>query len=136
MPDRMHVLLESPGGYRLYGTDHLKRLNFIRRARTLGFRLARSEPFYGSVGKGARLHRRGAEGHPKPEQSREHRAASFPREHIQPGFSIWTHIRPPSWRRTRRPPRRSACSPRERGPMSSCPESATAIPASFPFETE
>jgi len=27
----------SPGGYRLYGTDHLKRLNFIRRARTLGF---------------------------------------------------------------------------------------------------
>ncbi len=40
----------SPGGYRLYGTDHLKRLNFIRRARTLGFRLARSEPFYGSVG--------------------------------------------------------------------------------------
>src|SRR5213593_3574869 len=27
----------SPGGYRLYETDHLKRLNFIRRARTLGF---------------------------------------------------------------------------------------------------
>lgn len=27
----------SPGGYRLYGTDQLKRLNFIRRARTLGF---------------------------------------------------------------------------------------------------
>ena len=27
----------SPGGYRLYGTDHLKRLNFIRRARILGF---------------------------------------------------------------------------------------------------
>ena len=27
----------SPGGYRLYGPDHLKRLNFIRRARTLGF---------------------------------------------------------------------------------------------------
>src|SRR5438034_11307748 len=27
----------SSGGYRLYGTDHLKRLNFIRRARTLGF---------------------------------------------------------------------------------------------------
>src|SRR2546427_4912973 len=27
----------SPGGYRLYGTDHLKRLNFVRRARTLGF---------------------------------------------------------------------------------------------------
>lgn len=27
----------SPGGYRLYGTDHLKRLAFIRRARALGF---------------------------------------------------------------------------------------------------
>jgi MerR family mercuric resistance operon transcriptional regulator len=27
----------SSGGYRLYGHDHLKRLNFIRRARTLGF---------------------------------------------------------------------------------------------------
>lgn len=27
----------SSGGYRLYGTDHLKRLNFIRRARALGF---------------------------------------------------------------------------------------------------
>ena len=27
----------SPGGYRLYGTDHLKRLTFIRRARALGF---------------------------------------------------------------------------------------------------
>ena len=27
----------SAGGYRLYGTDHLKRLNFIRRARALGF---------------------------------------------------------------------------------------------------
>jgi MerR family mercuric resistance operon transcriptional regulator len=27
----------SPGGYRLYGSDHLKRLIFIRRARTLGF---------------------------------------------------------------------------------------------------
>ena len=27
----------SSGGYRLYGTGHLKRLNFIRRARTLGF---------------------------------------------------------------------------------------------------
>lgn len=27
----------SPGGYRLYGADHLKRLNFVRRARTLGF---------------------------------------------------------------------------------------------------
>jgi MerR family mercuric resistance operon transcriptional regulator len=27
----------SEGGYRLYGTEHLKRLNFIRRARLLGF---------------------------------------------------------------------------------------------------
>src|SRR5262244_992603 len=27
----------SEGGYRLYGTDHLKRLSFIRRARMLGF---------------------------------------------------------------------------------------------------
>jgi MerR family transcriptional regulator, mercuric resistance operon regulatory protein len=27
----------SPGGYRLYGTGHLKRLTFIRRARALGF---------------------------------------------------------------------------------------------------
>ena len=27
----------SPGGYRLYGNDHLKRLTFIRRARKLGF---------------------------------------------------------------------------------------------------
>jgi len=27
----------SSGGYRLYGTDHLKRLTFIRRARALGF---------------------------------------------------------------------------------------------------
>jgi DNA-binding transcriptional MerR regulator len=27
----------SSGGCRLYGTDHLKRLNFIRRARALGF---------------------------------------------------------------------------------------------------
>ncbi len=27
----------SAGGYRLYGTAHLKRLNFIRRARALGF---------------------------------------------------------------------------------------------------
>ena len=27
----------SPGGYRLYGTAHLKRLTFIRRARALGF---------------------------------------------------------------------------------------------------
>jgi MerR family mercuric resistance operon transcriptional regulator len=30
----------SSGGYRLYGTDHVKRLNFIRRARVLGFSLA------------------------------------------------------------------------------------------------
>jgi len=29
--------LRSPGGYRLYGTEHLKRLTFIRRARALGF---------------------------------------------------------------------------------------------------
>ena len=29
----------SPGGYRLYGTAHLKRLSFIRRARALGFSL-------------------------------------------------------------------------------------------------
>jgi MerR family mercuric resistance operon transcriptional regulator len=27
----------SAGGYRLYGTEHLKRLSFIRRARALGF---------------------------------------------------------------------------------------------------
>lgn len=27
----------SPGGYRLYGTEHLKQLTFIRRARALGF---------------------------------------------------------------------------------------------------
>lgn len=27
----------SAGGYRLYRVDHLKRLNFIRRARALGF---------------------------------------------------------------------------------------------------
>ncbi len=27
----------SPGGYRLYRAEHLKRLNFIRRARILGF---------------------------------------------------------------------------------------------------
>jgi MerR family transcriptional regulator, mercuric resistance operon regulatory protein len=30
----------SSGGYRLYGTDQLKRLSFIRRARALGFSLA------------------------------------------------------------------------------------------------
>jgi len=29
----------SAGGYRLYGTAHLKRLSFIRRARALGFSL-------------------------------------------------------------------------------------------------
>jgi MerR family transcriptional regulator, mercuric resistance operon regulatory protein len=27
----------SAGGYRLYGDEHLKRLTFVRRARTLGF---------------------------------------------------------------------------------------------------
>jgi MerR family mercuric resistance operon transcriptional regulator len=27
----------TAGGYRLYGTEHLKRLNFVRRARVLGF---------------------------------------------------------------------------------------------------
>src|SRR6266852_3488745 len=27
----------TPGGYRLYETEHLKRLSFIRRARALGF---------------------------------------------------------------------------------------------------
>lgn len=29
----------SPGGYRLYGPDHLKRLTFVRRGRELGFSL-------------------------------------------------------------------------------------------------
>lgn len=29
--------VRSPGGYRLYGNQHLKRLTFIRRARALGF---------------------------------------------------------------------------------------------------
>jgi MerR family transcriptional regulator, mercuric resistance operon regulatory protein len=33
LPPRTH------GGYRLYGLEHLKRLNFIRRARELGFTL-------------------------------------------------------------------------------------------------
>ena len=31
------VPARSAGGYRLYGTGHLKRLTFIRRARALGF---------------------------------------------------------------------------------------------------
>src|SRR2546425_12034684 len=41
--DRVGLLpasARSSGGYRLYGTNHLKRLNFIRRARVLGFSLA------------------------------------------------------------------------------------------------
>jgi MerR family mercuric resistance operon transcriptional regulator len=29
--------VRTPGGYRLYGIEHLKRLTFIRRARALGF---------------------------------------------------------------------------------------------------
>jgi MerR family mercuric resistance operon transcriptional regulator len=29
----------SAGGYRIYGPDHLKRLNFVRRSRRLGFSL-------------------------------------------------------------------------------------------------
>ena len=33
------VPLRTHGGYRLYGLEHLKRLNFIRRARELGFTL-------------------------------------------------------------------------------------------------
>jgi MerR family mercuric resistance operon transcriptional regulator len=38
--ERVGLLLapgRSSGGYRLYGTEHLKRLTFIRRARALGF---------------------------------------------------------------------------------------------------
>ncbi len=38
--ERVGLLLtpsRSSGGYRLFGTDHLKRLNFISRARALGF---------------------------------------------------------------------------------------------------
>jgi MerR family mercuric resistance operon transcriptional regulator len=31
------VPARSSGAYRLYGRDHLKRLNFVRRARALGF---------------------------------------------------------------------------------------------------
>lgn len=31
------VPVRSAGGYRLYGTEHLRRLTFIRRARALGF---------------------------------------------------------------------------------------------------
>ena len=34
------VPARTSGGYRLYETNHLKRLNFIRRARALGFSLA------------------------------------------------------------------------------------------------
>jgi len=34
------VPARTSGGYRLYGTTHLKRLTFIRRARALGFSLA------------------------------------------------------------------------------------------------
>lgn len=30
----------SPGGHRLYGADHLKRLTFLRRCRGLGFSMA------------------------------------------------------------------------------------------------
>src|SRR5438132_12088481 len=30
----------SSGGYRMYGTEHLKRLSFVRRARALGFSVA------------------------------------------------------------------------------------------------
>jgi len=31
------VPARSSGGYRVYGADHLQRLNFVRRARALGF---------------------------------------------------------------------------------------------------
>jgi MerR family transcriptional regulator, mercuric resistance operon regulatory protein len=34
----------SPGGYRLYGTEHLKRLAFVRRARALGFSIDEYAP--------------------------------------------------------------------------------------------
>lgn len=40
--ERIGLLPKTPrteGGYRLYRVDHLKRLNFIRRARELGFSL-------------------------------------------------------------------------------------------------
>jgi len=33
----LRLPIRSPGGYRLYGIEHLKRLTFIRRARALGF---------------------------------------------------------------------------------------------------
>jgi len=40
--EKIDLLLPPPrseGGYRLYGEDHLKRLNFVRRSRELGFTL-------------------------------------------------------------------------------------------------
>jgi MerR family mercuric resistance operon transcriptional regulator len=37
----------SPGGYRLYGTEHLKRLTFIRRARALGFSIGQVRTLLG-----------------------------------------------------------------------------------------
>ena len=33
----LRLPVRTPGGYRLYGIEHLKRLSFIRRARALGF---------------------------------------------------------------------------------------------------
>ena len=33
----LRLPIRTPGGYRLYGIEHLKRLTFIRRARALGF---------------------------------------------------------------------------------------------------
>src|SRR5215469_5838297 len=36
----LSVPARSSGGYRLYGTTHIKRLTFIRRARALGFSVA------------------------------------------------------------------------------------------------
>ncbi|MGH7123124.1 MAG: MerR family transcriptional regulator [Stellaceae bacterium] len=35
----MPIPARSAGGYRIYGTEHLKRLSFIRRGRELGFSL-------------------------------------------------------------------------------------------------